>query len=209
MKILALSDRVVPLIYSAQVQTQFEDIDLVIGCGDLPYYYLEFVVTMLNVPLVYVHGNHDRPTFMSDGRIIKAPEGCISIDGSVHRYKDVLLAGMGGSRRYSSCKRHQYTEAEMRRRILTLTPHLLSNYLVFGRHLDILVTHSPPFGIHDAADLPHTGFKSFLTLMRYFRPRYVLHGHTHIYRRDAITRTVYDYTTVLNVYPYRVIEWEE
>ena len=33
--------------------------DLVIGCGDLPFDYLEYLVSRLDVPLLYVPGNHD------------------------------------------------------------------------------------------------------------------------------------------------------
>jgi len=40
---------------------RFGDVELVLSCGDLPYYYLEYIVSMLNVPLLYVHGNHDAP----------------------------------------------------------------------------------------------------------------------------------------------------
>jgi len=31
----------------------------VLSCGDLPPYYLEFLVTVLDVPLFDVRGNHD------------------------------------------------------------------------------------------------------------------------------------------------------
>ena len=33
---------------------------LILACGDLPYYYLEYIVGLLDVPLFYVHGNHDK-----------------------------------------------------------------------------------------------------------------------------------------------------
>ena len=29
------------------------------GCGDLPDYYLDYIASMLNVPLTLVPGNHD------------------------------------------------------------------------------------------------------------------------------------------------------
>jgi Icc-related predicted phosphoesterase len=144
---------------------------------------------------------------MSDGRVVTHPEGCISIDGHLYRHRGLLLAGLGGSPRYSR-GRYQYTESEMWQRILALAPHLFANRLRYGRYLDILVTHSPPYGIHDAHDLPHVGFKWFLAFMRWFKPRYLLHGHTHIYRHDSVTQTDYHHTTVLNVYPYRIIEWD-
>lgn len=209
MKLLALSDRVVNAIYSSQICDLYGDVDLVIGCGDLPYYYLEYVVTVLSAPVVYVFGNHDRNQYMSDGRVVSAPEGCISLEGRVVRVGDLLLAGLGGSMRYQPRGVHQYTEEAMRRRVWGLVPHLVLNRLRHGRYLDILVTHSPPYGIHDGTDLTHTGFKSFLTLMRYFKPRYMLHGHKHVYRRDVRENTQYYETTVVNVYPRKVLEWEE
>jgi hypothetical protein len=43
--------------------------------------------------------------------------------------------------------------------------------------------------------------------MDLFRPKLLLHGHSHVYRNDAITVTRYKDTRVVNVYPYRVIEW--
>ena len=58
MKILTLSDRVDELIYSPAIKHLFNDVDLVLGCGDLPHYYLEFIVTMIGGPLFYVVGNH-------------------------------------------------------------------------------------------------------------------------------------------------------
>jgi uncharacterized protein len=52
MKILAISDVELDIIYSPLITRRFKDVDLVIGCGDLPNYYLEYVISMLNRPLV-------------------------------------------------------------------------------------------------------------------------------------------------------------
>jgi Icc-related predicted phosphoesterase len=89
-----------------------------------------------------------------------------------------------------------------------MTPRLWWNRVRYGRFLDILVTHAPPRGIHDAEDPAHVGFASFNRFIARFRPRYLLHGHSHVYRRDASTSTQTGQTTVVNVYPYRVIEIE-
>jgi Icc-related predicted phosphoesterase len=207
-KILALSDEVVEAIYSPQVVDLYGDVDLVVGCGDLPYYYLEYVAAMLQADVVYVYGNHDRTQYMSDGRIVSGAEGCIPIDGRSLMINGILIAGLGGSMRYQPNAINQYTEDEMRLRIFSLIPQLLANRLRYGRYLDILVTHAPPRSIHDGSDLTHLGFKAFLTLMRYARPRYLLHGHKHVYRQDRQQETVYMNTTVANVYPSRVIEWD-
>ena len=47
MHFLTVSDEVVPAIYSLNIKERFPDIQAVLGCGDLPPYYLEFIVTML------------------------------------------------------------------------------------------------------------------------------------------------------------------
>ncbi|MEK9165028.1 MAG: metallophosphoesterase [Chloroflexota bacterium] len=210
MKILALSDEVVDFIYSPQVRDRFGEVDFVVGCGDLPYYYLEFVVTILNKPLLYVPGNHDiNNQYVSDGRILNHAEGCTNLDGATLREGGLLLAGLGGSIRYRPDGVHQYTQNEMKARAAALAPALWLNRLKHGRFLDILITHSPPLGIHDGGDLAHTGFVAFLSFAQRFRPRFILHGHSHVYRRTDVTHTRIGATEVLNVYPYRLIEWEE
>jgi Icc-related predicted phosphoesterase len=207
MRILAVSDRVQEAIYSPQIRDMYGDVDLVIGCGDLPFSYLEYIATMLPIPVVYVFGNHDKVQHMSDGRMVTAAEGCVLLEGETMMVRSALIAGLGGSMRYQPNSTNQYTDNEMRARIAALAPKLLANKVRHGRYLDIFITHSPPLGIHDGEDLPHTGFKSFLTFMRYFKPRYLLHGHTHLYRRDTISSTCYRDTEVINVYPNRLIDW--
>src|SRR5512137_1740790 len=59
LKILAVSDVVVDRLYSAHVAEYFRDVSMILGCGDLPYEYLDFLVSALNAPLLYVPGNHD------------------------------------------------------------------------------------------------------------------------------------------------------
>ena len=72
--------------------------------------------------------------------------------------------------------------------------------------LDILITHAPPRGIHDAEDLPHQGFESYLSLLRGFRPTLMIHGHQHVYNRNEVTETDYEATRIINTYGYRVLE---
>ncbi len=52
MKILAVSDIELGYIYQPRISERFSDVDLIISCGDLPHYYLEYIVSMLNVPLI-------------------------------------------------------------------------------------------------------------------------------------------------------------
>lgn len=210
MKILALSDQVVEHLYTPLVKERFGDVDLVVGCGDLPNYYLDYIVSMLNVPLALVPGNHDLPAASSNPE--EKPEshlgtrGSANIDGTVMKEHGLLLAGLGGSIRYRPDGAHQYTQAQMASRVLALAPRLYWNHIRYGRFLDILVTHAPPRGTHDAEDPAHVGFEVFNRFIARFRPRYLLHGHSHIYRRGAITTTQVGPTTIINVYPYHLIE---
>ena len=209
MKILAISDEVVDFIYSPAAKERFGDVDLIVGCGDLPFYYLEFVVSILNKPLYMVSGNHDAPNqYMSDGRVLDHAEGTINIDGTLASENGILLAGLGGSIRYRPDGVHQYTQSEMKGRVLSMTPSLILNRLRHGRFVDILITHSAPRGIHDGSDPAHIGFEAFNDFIKRFKPRFLLHGHSHVYQSNAVTRTTLGETEVLNVYPYRLIEWE-
>ena len=207
MKILAVSDRVLDKLYSGTIRQTYTDVDLMIGCGDLPFYYLDFLTSAIDAPLVYVRGNHDEGAqYAVDGRVWRDVRGGVDIHGKVVARKGLILAGLQGSMRYKAHADYMYTEAEMRRVVAQLVPRLLWNRQRLGRALDVLVTHSPPFGIHDRTDLPHTGLKVFLSFLRLFRPRYHLHGHIHIYRQDEVRETRFEETTVVNVYPYKVLE---
>jgi uncharacterized protein len=206
-KILAVSDRVLDYLYQANVRESLPRLDMVIGCGDLPFYYLDFLVSVLDVPLFYVRGNHDQgPQYTADGRVLYNVPCGYDLHGQTAVHEGLLLAGLEGSMRYRPEAKLMYTEREMRWQFSQLAPRLLVNRSRHGRYLDILVTHSPPYGIHDRPDLPHTGFKVFLTLMRLFKPRYLLHGHIHLYRPDTPRETQFGETTILNVYPYRILD---
>jgi uncharacterized protein len=207
MKILTISDVVVDLVQSPLIAQRFEDIDFVLSCGDLPFDYLEYVVTMLSKPLYYVYGNHvEKRILRLNGDERKPePEGCINIHHRTINYRGLLIAGLEGSMRYSDGD-HQYTEWEMKLLIKTMAPRLWCNTLHYGRFLDLLVTHAPPYGIHDGQDLCHQGFRTFLDFMDRYKPRYLIHGHTHLYRQDAKRAAKYYDTIVINTYGYQVIE---
>jgi hypothetical protein len=206
MRFLTVSDEVVPAIYSLSIKDRFPDVQAVLGCGDLPPYYLEFIVTMLGRPCFYVEGNHDKVEYSEDGEDVFAPRGCVSLEGRCISHEGLLLAGLGGSIRYNKEPGAQYTESEMLLRVWRLTPRLLFNRLRYGRYLDILLTHAPPLGIHNGPDFPHRGFRALLGLMDRFAPRYLIHGHIHrSYGFSAVTETSYRHTTVLNTAGYRLL----
>lgn len=210
MKILTVSDVVEPGLYHAGISERYSDVDLVLACGDLPNYYLEFIVTMLNKPLYYVFGNHDKRAIIpeKDPKPVE-PGGCVNLDGRTANYKELLLAGLEGSMRYKSGGGPQYTDREMWLKTMRLVPQLFWNRGRHGRYLDVLITHSPPYSVHDASDLCHTGFKAFLWLMKHFRPRYLIHGHVHLYGHNPVQRTIYESTLVINAYGHQVFEWKK
>jgi len=205
-KILAVSDEVVGSIYSPNIVERFGDVDMVLACGDLPYSYLEYIVSMLNVPSFFVHGNHDCTEYLSCGLRLTGPGGWVDLDGRTVKSAGTLLGGLEGSMRYKPGAPFQYTDVGMWMKVWGMTPALLINRVFHGRYLDILITHAPPFGIHNGEDLAHRGFKAFLVFMARFRPRYLLHGHKHIHRLSS-RRTRYLDTEVINVCPYYVLEW--
>lgn len=202
MKILSLSDIEIGFIYSAQITQRFRDVDLVISCGDLPHYYLEYVVSMLNVPVYYVHGNHARPEHGERGPARLAPAGAMNLHRRVVWDRGLLIAGIQGCNRYN-LGAYQYTQEEMWEMVLGLVPALLYNRVRYGRYLDIFVSHAPPWGIHDLEDVPHQGIKAFRWLIHTFKPAYHFHGHVHIYNSCEHTQTDFEHTCIINTYGYR------
>jgi Icc-related predicted phosphoesterase len=204
-KILAISDQVVDRLYALSCSGHFQDVKLILGCGDLPYTYLEYMVTVLNVPMFYVPGNHD-PQFNPRSALAHA-EGGTNLDLKIVRHNKFLIGGFGGSIQYRPDGTNQYTQSEAYRRAYTLLPRLLINRLKYGRALDILISHSPPFGIHDDTDPAHNGLNALNWLIRIAKPRYHFHGHTHFYKRNlASPETTIGVTKIMNVYPYKTIE---
>ena len=205
MKILALSDQVVDRIYTLVSQGHFAGVGLIVGCGDLPYSYLENIVSLLNVPLFYVPGNHD-PVY-NPGFPKSHAEGGTNLDLRTASTRGLLLAGLGGCNRYRPDGVNQYTQTEAFTRAAQLMPQLLWNRLRFGHALDILVTHSPAFGVHDQEEQAHRGLKAINWVLSWARPRYHFHGHTHFFRNNleaSVTRL--GPTTSMNVFPYKLIE---
>jgi len=208
MKILAVSDIELGFIYNLQIAQRFKDVEFMISCGDLPYYYLEFMVSMLDKPLYYVRGNHSSQVEITTAGERLSPWGAVNLHRKMIRTENgLLLAGIEGCNRYNKGD-HQYTQYEMWNMVFEMVPTLFYNRIRYGRFLDILVTHAPPWRIHDMDDVPHHGIKAFRWLIEVFKPRYHLHGHIHVYHNNAITQTDVGQTRVINCYGYREIDAE-
>ena len=201
-RILAVSDIELPYIYQAIPGDRFQDVDLVISCGDLPFSYLEYILSLLNKDLYFVRGNH-----APEGKDLKLePEGALNLHLTTAASKNgLLLAGIEGSLLYNYGP-YQYTQSQMWLMVYQLVPKLMLNYIKHGRFLDVFVTHAPPWQIHDQDDPAHQGVKAFRWLIESFQPKYHLHGHTTDYLSSERQITELGKTTVINVTGYDVIE---
>ena len=197
MKILSISDMVVPELSEQFDSRQFDGVELVLSCGDLPPEYLASIREHLDVPLYYVRGNHDIRYQNSP------PVGCLDIHQRWITFKGLRIMGLEGSRWYNGGP-IQYRDYQMRQMIWRMTPGLW-----FKGGVDMVITHAPPRHIHDAEDRCHRGFDSFLKLINRFKPRYFIHGHIHAYITDPSQRvTLVGNTHVINTFAYHLLEMD-
>jgi len=209
-RILAVADEVDEALYGDKLDRLRPD--LVVSCGDLPFDYLEYVVSRANVPLIYVPGNHDPGLAPADTTWSPlgaeppppGPLGCDSADGRVLDVVGLRIGGLGGSIRYKPGP-NQYTQAQMRRRELALEFRIRLKKVRRGRKLDVLLTHAPPFGGGPPADSAHVGFAAFNRIYRVLDPTVHVHGHVHLYGRSQPERRVGN-TRITNAVPSRLIE---
>jgi Icc-related predicted phosphoesterase len=216
MKILCVSDQVDPLVYSPRMRERFKDVSLVLSAGDLPPEYLGFITSMLNKDLLYVAGNHDLEELAAHGVArwsqdtgwaTRAATGSLDAGFRLVKVEGLLILGLPGSMLYNKGS-NQYSELAMSLRLALLVPRLLLNRLFHGRAVDLVLTHAAPQGIHDRNDLCHRGFACFLWLMRTFKPRWLVHGHIHLYDLADVRVSDYHETTVINAFGHWILDTE-
>jgi uncharacterized protein len=201
MKVLAISDNVLPQLENTEnLLRTYGDVDAIISCGDLPAPYLELIGSTLNVPLLFVKGNHDT-SYTPDH------PGGDNLHRRVIRFRGLTFAGLEGSPRYNT-EPVQYSELEMAWMVFRLAPGMLWRRLRHGYGVDVMVTHSPPRDIHDLPDRTHRGFKSLRWLIQLYRPRYFLHGHVDTWDRRRPTTTRFDSTEIININPSKLLTLE-
>jgi len=186
--VLAVSDEVDDALLADSHTVR--DAQLIVACGDLPFDYLGRLMNMLDVPLVFVPGNHDPD--VSGYRISRAglplraglparppwPEGAISAEQCVVDAAGLRLAGLGGCRRYSEGP-NQYTEWQQAGRARALARRARWRRFRDGHGVDVLLTHAPPAGAGEGDDPPHQGFRALCRLTTRLQPVLLLHGHVH------------------------------
>lgn len=190
-RVLAVSDVVEEGLYADIGPARGADI--ILGCGDLPFEYLGYLMNALDVPLVFVPGNHDPD--LSGYRVSRAgltlraglparppwPDGAVSADGRVVDVAGLRIAGLGGSRRYRAGP-NQYSDRQQARRAWRLALKARLHRSPAPRQggapgLDVLLTHAPPRGVGDGTDPAHQGFPALNVLAARLQPALLLHGH--------------------------------
>ncbi|AGM03665.1 metallophosphoesterase family protein [Amycolatopsis keratiniphila] len=214
MKALVVADEVEERLWTSAVRNHRAD--LVIGAGDLPYDYLEFLAGALDVPCVFVPGNHDPDLSgytrygglsMKDGfpTVWPGPAGGVNADGRIVDVGGLRFAGLGGSVRYNDGP-NQWTQRQQARRARRLVRRARLRRLRDGRNVDILLTHAPPRHCGDREDPPHRGFDCLHRTIELLRPKWLLHGHIHPHGEPVPDRVVGG-TTVRNVVGHRIMEF--
>lgn len=172
-RLLAVSDKVDPVLEHAINREQIGRIDAIVGCGDLEPSYLGFLGDAFQVPVAYVRGNHDRgghwaetvgkaPTHLTSGRLIQL--------GGV----TVAAFEWPGLRPDRAARDEWNAWGDVIRAWRTVLVRRM-----LGRAAPVLVlSHAPPRGVGDhAANRYHLGYAAYRWLLEHLRPPLWLHGH--------------------------------
>lgn len=184
-KLLVIADRP-PIEDSKQVVEQ-NQVDLVVTLGDLDGASLASLKEITNIPKIGVYGNHCSGNYFEG-------VGINNMHMMTWQYKGVIFGGFQGSLRYKKDPLAiMYTQDE--------AEHLFTHF----PYVDVLLTHSPPLGIHDEPNDPvHQGLSAIRNYVDKHQPKYVLHGH--VYVSPDVLRTKHGDTEVVFVYRQQVIE---
>jgi hypothetical protein len=219
--VLAVSDEVDGALLAAATvvgATAVRSAKLILACGDLPFEYLGSLMNVLDVPLVFVPGNHDPDVagYRSSraGLVLRAglparppwPDGAVNADGAIVDVAGLRLAGLGGCLRYRDGP-NQYTDRQQARRAWALRIRAGWHRAADGRRVDVLLTHAPPRGIGDGDDRPHRGFAALPGLVAALQPVALLHGHVRP-SGVPVTRGRLGRTAVCNVTGWHLFEIE-
>ena len=116
----------------------------------------------LPIPTLIVPGNNEGPGLPTKGNVQ-------DIDGRVVEFGGLTFGGLGGSSPTPFNTVNEYPEAELWRRLQSL-----------GK-VDVLVSHSPPFGtsLDTSGYGGHLGSRSVARYVKEMKPRLLLCGHIH------------------------------
>ncbi|MBT4209398.1 MAG: hypothetical protein HOE19_00535 [Candidatus Komeilibacteria bacterium] len=183
MKILAIADRPPKNLIKTTVVS--EKIDIICTLGDLDFFDIKELKEINDIPKIGVYGNH------CSGKYFESL-GIKNLHLTTFKFMGYTFGGFEGSLRYKQGKHIMYTQAEAERKLF--------NY----EYVDIMLAHSPPYGVNDDInDNTHTGL---IGLKRYIEakcPKFFLHGHT--YPSDPNKIVELGDTKIIYVYQDKVI----
>jgi uncharacterized protein len=160
-------------------------IELVITLGDLTREDIASLEQVTHVPKIGVYGNHDSGTYMQD-------LGIWDMHRKTWQYNGLSFGGFQGCVRYKeNPDAIMYTQAE-------------AQAMMHGfPHVDVFLSHCPPRGINDEAEIAHQGFDALRTYLDQQQPAVWLHGHT--YPTEPTIIHTHGPTRIEYVYKYRIV----
>jgi hypothetical protein len=185
--------------------------DLVIGCGGLPFDYLETLAAASGAPVLWVPGAHDpevsavRTPAMDSGDVPTAPpgpHGCINIDGRVVTGSGLNIAGIGGGISLELAP-NRYSPRQMDKRVSRFRMRHGGQRITGRRPPDVIVTHLSPLPI-DGRPADH--HPKFVSLIKAMRPRVAIHGGQA--RGHAVDDRHVGRVPVIHPMPWRILELE-
>jgi Icc-related predicted phosphoesterase len=182
MRLLAIADEQPWVSLAALIDCH--EPDLVVTLGDLPPDVLD-PLGRYPLPVLGVYGNHD------DGRYLDA-RNTTNLHLSRATVDGVTFAGFEGCVRYKPDAPLQYTQKQASKLARRIPP------------ADVLLSHAPPWGVHDVPDdRAHLGFDGLRAYVERVQPQLHLHGHTPAPPRHPATLGA---TTVVHVVSHRVVD---
>lgn len=185
MKILAIADR--PPREKIKSILDKNPIELICTLGDLDQFSLTELEGITNIPKLGVYGNHDSGMYFE-------PLGITNMHLKTFEYGGFVFGGFEGCVRYKNdpyakmCTQEEATE-------------MLKNF----PKVDVMLAHSPPYGINDEPEeLAHQGYKALREYVEQKKPRYLLHGHTYPMADNVITK--FADTKIIYVYEDKIID---
>ena len=79
MRVLTISDQIDSSLYDQQAASRFAEVEHLLCCGDLPYYYIEYVLNCLIVPCYFVRGNHSGEVEIGSGEEHTSPQSTLQV----------------------------------------------------------------------------------------------------------------------------------
>ncbi len=185
-RILTVADEVDETLDSLVTRRRLGTVDLVIGCGDLPVDYLQFVTDAFDAPLAYVRGNHDVGGAWASGAAtgLHLPEPLR--DGVPWTHGGLTVVGFNGIP-FHGGGGLQVRDFTTWRSVLSAWARLRR---IRGGGPVLPISHAAPRGINDGPDRMHRGSVPLRWLAGRLQPPLWLHGHTTLVTRRLEDRAM-------------------